>query len=418
MRLKVDRDRLLNEGYLILRGVVPRGDLSHLRAHCESLLEMQKVKWAADRGPDDPPGGEWETASQPRVIGHQMAPEIDESCIAAVEIWNRENVRGVSSELLGVPDAGVTEMMMMCSPVRDHGTDGHRGWHRDVYPPFSAPIQGYTDDIVENGPRYVQWNIPLYDDDVLWVVPGSHRRLNTEAENEQLRRDERVPLPGGVQTRLEAGDGVVYIMPILHWGSRYDAKIRRTLHGGFSLSTQQHHLAYAELLTAGTRQAFERWNGRSEMMVDLTERALRAAIERDVAGYYEVLDEIHPGRGPRGQALTSIFLSKTARSVYDLRVDDSSVSDKRRRRAAFLHPTTFDWGEAFAGRFSAQEAEVAWERFRPIDEGLQTEEELAPPAYEDRPARHFFYEMPGELDVGAIVEGWARSAHRALQRFP
>ena len=39
--------------------------------------------------------------------------------------------------------------MLMCSPVRDHGTADHNGWHRDLYPPFSAPVQAWVDDIVE-----------------------------------------------------------------------------------------------------------------------------------------------------------------------------------------------------------------------------------------------------------------------------
>ena len=53
----------------------------------------------------------------------------------------------------------------------------------------------------------MQWNIPLYDDDVLWVVPKSHIRRNTEEENRQLTKDNRVPLASGVQTHLNAGDG-------------------------------------------------------------------------------------------------------------------------------------------------------------------------------------------------------------------
>ena len=58
-------------------------------------------------------------------------------------------------------------------------------------------MQGYSDDILEaGGGRYIQWNLCLHDDDVLFVVPGSHSRLNTAAENDQLRVDDSVPLPG------------------------------------------------------------------------------------------------------------------------------------------------------------------------------------------------------------------------------
>ncbi len=407
--MDIDRDRFLEEGYLILRQVIPPGALERLRPSCENLLEQQKVVWARERGPDDPPGGTWEESAQPRVMTGQVVDQIDQHCIAAIEVWLHENIQGVSSKLLAVEDAAVTEMMMMCSPVRDHGTADHNGWHRDVYPPFSAPIQAYTDDIVENGPRYVQWNIPLYDDDVLWVMPGSHRRLNTKAENQQLRLDQRVPFPGGVQTHLKAGDGVVYILPILHWGSNYNTTLRRTLHGGFSMSTQSHDISYAEHLSADAREKFERWNQRSERTTDLTEAALRAASAGDSTRFYATLEELHPGRGDKGRVLTSIYLSKTARSVNDLRRPDSeSLEQSRRDRAAAVHPTTLDWGAAFAERFSAEEGKAMWERFRPIDEGMQADTELAPPAYENRPSRYYFYEMPQDLDVAGIIDGWDR----------
>ncbi len=407
--MNIDRDRFLEEGYLILRQVIPSGDFEPLRQSCQSLLEKQKAVWARARRPDDPPGGEWEKSAQPRVMTEQIADQVDQHSIAAIEVWLHENIQGVSSELLAVEDAGVTEMMMMCSPVRDHGTGGHRGWHRDVYPPFSAPIQAYTDDIVENGPRYVQWNIPLYDDDVLWVMPGSHRRLNTQEENQQLRVDERMPFPGGVQTHLKAGDGVVYITPILHWGSHYDTTLRRTLHGGFSLYTKHHDISYAGHLSAGARARFERWNQRSEQTQDLTEAALRAAIARDSARYHATLEELHPGRGDKGRSLTSIWLSKTARSVNDLRRPDSeSLPQSRRTRAAALHPLTLDWGPEFAERFSPEEGKAMWERFRPLDEALQADTKLAPPPFEDRPSRYYFYEMPEDLEVAGVIKGWDR----------
>ena len=403
----MDRDRFLEEGYLILRQVIPPGDLEHLRKSCAVLLEKQKAVWKRERGPDDPPGGEWEKSAQPRVMVDQIADQIDEHSSAAIEVWLQESLQGVSSELLAVEDATVTQMMMMCSPVRDHGTSDHNGWHRDVYPPFSAPIQAYTDDIVENGPRYVQWNIPIYDDEVLWVMPGSHCRLNTKEENEQLRTDPRVPFPGGVQTHLKAGDGVVYILPILHWGSNYDSTLRRTLHGGFSMYTQIHNISYAEHLSRGAHNSFERWNARSEHAIDLTEAALRAAIARDRTRYYATLEELHPGRGDKGKALTSIWLSKTARSVNDLRhPDPESVSQSRRDRAVALHPMTLDWGAEFAERFSPQDGMAMWERFRPIDEGMQANAELAPPAYENRPSRYYFYEMPEDLNIAGIIDGW------------
>ena len=211
-----------------------------------------------------------------------------------------------------------------------------------------------------------------------------------------------------MQTDLKAGDGVVYILPILHWGSRYDRTLRRTLHGGFSMHTQVHDLSYAEHLSPPARERFERWNRRSERTRNLTEAALRAAIDGDGARYREVLDELHPGRGARGEALTTVYMSKSARRIYDLRRPGASrVPESRRNMALFEHPITLHWGGKFAGRFSPEEAEALWERFRPIEEGMQAAEELAPPGYEDRPSRYYFNEMPTDLDIAAEIDRWS-----------
>ena len=153
--MQIDRDRFLEEGYVVLRNVIPLDRLEGLRAEYELMVERQKAIWARDRKPGDPPGGTWEIASQPRLNLSAIADQIDTQTAGTVEIWLTENMQEVSSRLLGVEDAGVTEMMLMCSPVRDHGTENHRGWHRDFYPPRCAPLQGYAEDILENGPRYV-----------------------------------------------------------------------------------------------------------------------------------------------------------------------------------------------------------------------------------------------------------------------
>ena len=185
--MQVNREQFLEQGYLILRNVVPPNELEGLRKSYEILVERQRAIWARDRALGDPPGGVWESSPQPRLIlnpaGKNGSPLIDHETASAVEFWLHENTQGASSQLMDVNDAAVTEMFLMCNPVRDRGP---ANWHRDIHPIDTAPLMGYIEDIKENGPSYVQWNIPLYDDEVLWVVPGSHIRLNTEEENCQL----------------------------------------------------------------------------------------------------------------------------------------------------------------------------------------------------------------------------------------
>ena len=87
--MHIDRDRFLEEGYLILPQVIPPKDLGPLRQSCERLLDQQQAVWAQQRGSDDPPGGEWEKSSQPRVMAGRLADRVDRHSIAALEIWTR-----------------------------------------------------------------------------------------------------------------------------------------------------------------------------------------------------------------------------------------------------------------------------------------------------------------------------------------
>jgi hypothetical protein len=414
-RLKIDRDRFLEEGYIVLRGVVPPDRLESIRESYERLVENQKAIWAAERRPADPPGGVWETARQPRLnlARPPLADLIDARSAPAVEIWLHEHTAGATSELLGVGDAAVTEMMLMCSPPSQDF--GPAEWHRDLAPPYCAPLQGYTDDIAESGPRYVQWNLSLYDDDVLWVIPGSHLRINTDEENQQLLKDRRVPLPGGVQTHLKAGDGVAYILPILHWGSNYSTRLRRCIHGGFSTFAAYEHSDYIDALSTSAQDTFRRWTRRSDTMKDITESVLRAAISKDGEGYHQGLDKLHPGRGEKGKLLSTIYLSKTAKRIYHLkRPDFETLPDKTKAEAINPHPITLQWGRAFAERFTPAEAEVLWRRFKPIDDGVRADEEQTDPGFQGTASRYVFSKMPTGLSVEGFVGSWQAGPSGAL----
>ena len=241
-------------------------------------------------------------------------------------------------------------MMMMCNPVRDHGP---ADWHRDVSATFHGPLQAFVDDVLENGPRYVQWNIPLYDDNVLWVVPKSHRRINTPEEDRQLAADPKVPLPGSISTELRAGDGVVYVQPMLHWASNYGRTLRRTIHGGFCLWSRYPDLGFTEYLSHSARATFDGWAQRSMRMQDLTESALRAAMAGDAAAYARALEGLQPGIGRAGKNLLTVYLSKVARNIRDRRRPDfGSLPAAKRQQVANGLTVTLNWGPQFADRFS------------------------------------------------------------------
>lgn len=404
--MKVNRAQFMEEGYLVLREVIPPEELDALRESYELMVSRQREIWAKERGPNDPPSGVWETSPQPRLLlGREpLAGLVDEKTASAVEIWAHENMQGVSSELLGEEDAAVTEMMLMCSPVKDCGP---AAWHRDHHPIDTAPLQGYIDDIVEAGPRYVQWNLSLYDDSVLWVLPGSHLRVNTGTENEQLLADPKVPLPGAVQTHLNAGDGVVYILPILHWGSNYSRKMRRTIHGGFSNFTHYQSLDYVDYVSPSVQEKFDRWNERSNQMQVNTEKALRAAIEKNADAYHAALEQLHPDRGEKGKILSTVFLCKAACFLamvhgYEL----SDIPDELKNRGKGFHAITLNWGPPFAERFTKEEAAIVWDRFKPLDALLKTDEEQYLPGFQSGPMHYYFNEMPTNFGVADFIKTW------------
>ena len=58
--MQVNRDQFMDQGFLVIKNVVPQSKLKAMRNSCEAILERQKIAWARDRQPDDPPGGVWE----------------------------------------------------------------------------------------------------------------------------------------------------------------------------------------------------------------------------------------------------------------------------------------------------------------------------------------------------------------------
>ena len=92
--MSVDRARFLEEGYLIVRNVVPPAKLKEVRASYEHLVDEQRAIWAAQRKSEDPPGGAWETSPQPRLglTRPPLSDKLDEKAAPAIEAWLGEKI--------------------------------------------------------------------------------------------------------------------------------------------------------------------------------------------------------------------------------------------------------------------------------------------------------------------------------------
>ena len=411
--MEIDRKQFMEQGYLVLREIIPPERLEQLRADFETLVDRQRRVWAQERGPDDPPGGAWDTLPQPRLSPYNLL--IDEETASTVEVWLQENTLGVSRQLFSEPEAvGMAGMMLMCSPVRDHGP---ARWHRDVHPIDMAPLSGLQNDLLENGPKYLQWNIPLYDDDVLWVVPGSHRRVNTETEDRELLADPRQPLTGGIPVELKAGDGVVYVNYMLHWGSNYSTKIRRTIHGGHTIFPYYPDMSFSEHLPAEARALFREWDRRSAALQDSTEAALRAVLNGDAAAYDGALEALQPGVGEHGKMLLSIYLCKAALHLQVVKhrgaktngASDplAGITEDYRSRSSRPHSISINWGPQFADRFTVEEAAGLHTRFATLDGKLKAKEDHFAPGFQSSPMRYYFNEMPADFGLGEFIASWS-----------
>ena len=399
--MKIDRDQFMDQGYLIIRNLIPPSRLDSMRASCETMLERQKANWARERGPDDPPGGEYETSRQPRVMMKNPGLIDAETANVVEDFWVADETLEIASQLLCEPEPCITEMMMMCNPVRDW--PGGTGWHRDIHPVDMAPLDALTADLRENGPRYTQWNVPLYDDSVLWVIPGSHRRRNTEQENAELLKDRAGPVTGGIPVELNAGDGVVYINYLNHTGSNYTTKKRRTLHGGHAIYGAYGELSFLEHIAPRARERFASFAARGERMKDATETALRAVIDQDEAAYRAALEILQPGAGPHGRTTLTIYLSKVALQMHILRSPEQRTQDDLHRWVNGEHPITLNWGPDFTARFSDEEAATLWDRFKGFDAALQSDKDVFEPAFQARPMRYLFNELPAGVDAESLI---------------
>ena len=423
--MKVDPQQLLEDGYIILPQVVPPDQLDDLRASVDLLVTRHQVISASNRKPGEPPGGEWQSARQPRV---EIDTVVDEITANVLDFCLGENTLGVSHQLMRGKETTPTNIQVMCSPIRDYG---YTDWHRDIDAMEQTPLDGLQMDLVANAPGYVQWNIALYNDDVLWIVPGSHRRSDTEEQKRQLLADPCVPLPGSVQVKLKAGDGVVYPNIIMHWGSIYGSKLRRTIHLGYRtfggpilphvhFHHWDHSLAFTERLPAHLRSSFAHYAELHEREIEQIESVLRAIIAKDRNAFLAGLAELHPGH--EGKIVCVMLLFRLADKIQKLKRPEVASLPYAERERLLAGPVSHEYYEKLASRFTVQEAGNLHTRCARLSSILEAgaEEchqrhgalaaELLPagrpaPDFHSRPLRTFYTEMP-DFGVEDFIKSW------------
>lgn len=164
-------------------------------------------------------------------------------------------VMSIVEELLG-PDLIVNNASILAA---NKGVKYDLGWHRDV---IQIPQEEIDEEYIYSKDRFhnsCQINLPLYEEDALWIVPGSHNRVNTPAENAIFGGSKHYSppsseMPGAMPVRLKAGQAVFYNNNLIHRGYTAEVKVpRRTIHMGYHSAskppTWHFYLLNGELLT-------------------------------------------------------------------------------------------------------------------------------------------------------------------------
>ncbi|KAL8850038.1 MAG: hypothetical protein Q9221_004964 [Calogaya cf. arnoldii] len=220
------KSTLASQGFIILPNVLKPTDISSLRTACSTIrslassgqwphlrtLPKQFPPWSSD-----PSNGIW-------GIQHLLHPDIPYQSLFAASYFNNTIINTVKHLLDCEGEDLIMELYnLLIRPSRDF----ELRWHRDDIPPSASAEE--EEKRLQEPAWHAQWNLALYDDRSLIVVPGSHRRARTDREREAdpYGKD----MPGQMVVELKAGDVVFYDNSILHRGV-YDSNTERaTLHG-------------------------------------------------------------------------------------------------------------------------------------------------------------------------------------------
>ena len=370
-RIERQREQLMREGYVIVRNIIPPDELERLRQSVDTIIDKA------------PPSS--------RVT---VTEWVDKQTANAVEFYFDDRTLDFSRRLMDAPDVAPLGMWVLCHS----GT----GWHRDIHPIDMAPLDGLQEDIRLNGPPYLQWNLALYDDSYLHVIPRSHLRRNNEAESRKERRMGVVPLPGEITVDLKAGDGVVYINALLHSATPNGDDKRRTLHFGYQAFGAQGFTHFFLPATMGVEfvehlspRAAEQCHHFEELHVkrhDDIAFTLRAILEKDVDAFTEGLGRIH--RSKHARMTTLVVLSKIAYLIRKYKDSDTAEDADS--------PCI----QRMADRFTPDELDRLWERFTLLDHKLQSDTKQYEPLFQSGPMKYFFFEMPQDFGVDDFIASW------------
>ncbi|EXJ62864.1 hypothetical protein A1O7_03305 [Cladophialophora yegresii CBS 114405] len=283
-------DALRRDGFVKVPNLLPHHVLLAMQASCKYTTDRaRRGKWPHVRTVPKqyPPWHEWQAGDNIWGVQHLLHPDMPTRDTFA-EVYFGDPVLDVVKELLGLTQDGddrrrdpderpepddrlVMELFnLLVSP--DGARDFELAWHRDDVRPDVSPEEEARQLNLrgDGGPQsqqlHAQYNIALFEDSSLVVVPGSHARVRTRAERDAAPYEPN--LPGQVVVALQPGDAVFYDSNILHRGVYRGIDVTRelgrmTLHGSVGLAGHGTERA-RQVLQHGVGE----WVGRAKFSIE------------------------------------------------------------------------------------------------------------------------------------------------------
>ncbi|RDW66325.1 hypothetical protein BP6252_09960 [Coleophoma cylindrospora] len=266
-------ESLKRDGFVVIPNLLSGDKLEQLRSACSETTKFARAgHWPHVRTlpkqfpPWNPTPGGNPAAEGIWGVQFLMHPEQPNHELFTQQYFAAD-VLEIVKGLLQCADADLVMELYNLLVRPDH--DFELRWHRD-----SIAWEATAEEELQrlNEPAWhAQWNMALYDDASLIVVPGSHARAKTEAERaaHPFAKD----MPGQLVVKMKAGDAVFYNNNIVHRGV-YDSGVERmTLHGSMG------HMNGSELRARNVLQ-----HGMREWIADVDLGVVPEGAERERAG--------------------------------------------------------------------------------------------------------------------------------------
>ena len=223
-QLRILQQQWRKDGYAVLRGHFSLATIKALRLACEKILTKHRERDAATGQPAD---------RNANSVRHLLRPEYaasdsEEFRLICSAISDESLIKFLSKCFAGPPVFRDTHLW-----VEPEEREMNGQWHRGTQ--FRFPLDKSEQSILSiTRLKLSRVHIPLYSDNNVQIVPGSHLRWDNQEEYRIRKADDMIhsrshDILGANRMDLEPGDVLMFDPSVIHRGRYQPGKPRRTL---------------------------------------------------------------------------------------------------------------------------------------------------------------------------------------------